>query len=145
MPLLSPLRMNVCTYVFFFSREMWDASRPKYPKKYNNPNIWRNKTKQNKAFVGLAGALQHLYIRRIVYIFMLDVCKIPGSSSRRGHWTLKEFGATSLSQPSLYVCQHSIYLLPINITMIIRCYSVRPFWSTQVVSSRLTGTTRREP
>ena len=34
------------------SLEIWDPLRPKYPKIYKNPNIWRNKKqKQKKLFV----------------------------------------------------------------------------------------------
>ena len=47
--LMCPCRV-LCECFFFFSLEMWDPSRPKHPKKYNNPNIWRKKTnKQIKA------------------------------------------------------------------------------------------------
>ena len=31
----------VFLFLFFFSLDMWDPLRPKYPKNYKNPNIWR--------------------------------------------------------------------------------------------------------
>ena len=67
---------------FFFSLEMWDPLRHKYPKKYKNQNIWRKK----KGFVNDSAG--HY------------VCKTSGSMSRkrRGHWTLKGFGAISLEE-----------------------------------------------
>ena len=68
---------------------MWDPSRPKYPQKIRNRNICRKKkqTKRNRPRFGRGTLVKH-------------ACKTSGSifQKRRGHWTLKEFGAISLNQ-----------------------------------------------
>ena len=49
------------SFFVFFSLEMWHPLRPKYPNKYENPNIWRKTTKnknnkKKKLVRGSAGA-----------------------------------------------------------------------------------------
>ena len=81
-----------CFFSVFFSLEIWDHLRPKYPKKYKNSNIWRKKKKKNPIRTSLGRG-------------RLNTCKkIQGlSQKRRGHWTLKEEVGVLSAWTSLYV------------------------------------------
>ena len=70
-------------WFIFFSLEMWDRLRPKYPEKYKNPNIWRGK-KKKKSKKARRGHTKHTRV----------CAKFQGliSQKRREHWTLTEFG-----------------------------------------------------
>ena len=85
-------------YVFFFSLEMWDPLRPKYPKKY--------KKRKN-----LAGKKN---IRKRLGRGTLNTCaKFQGIIYKKGCglWPLKEFGVICLNQLAYvhtrYTCRSS--------------------------------------
>ena len=86
LPLPSLLRILTYVYIYLLL-EMWDPSRPKYPKKYQNSKYLARKKQTRKARQG--------HIKRVY--------NISGSISekRREHWTLKEIGV---------ICLNNVYI-----------------------------------
>ena len=69
-PLPSLIRM--CLFLFF-SLEMWDPLRPKYPKKYENPNTWRGENKNKtvkrlgRGTLNACAKFQSLYLSKTAW------------------------------------------------------------------------------
>ena len=73
--------MNVCVIVFF-SLEMWDPLRPKYPQKYKSPNIWQ-KTKQKNKHWKRQGQIKHVLLKFQGHTYL---SKTAWTSDPEGVW-----------------------------------------------------------
>ena len=90
-PLPSLSRIVFFLFFCFFSTEIWDPLRPKYPPKTQKPKYLAEKKRKKKK-----------PIRERLGRGTLNTCaKFQGLSLQNGVdiWTLKEFGVSCLNQP----------------------------------------------